>query len=261
MRRLLLFFFFGAIFLATSAFAQGGPPFYTTDPGTPGSNNWEINVGYMPFFYSDNTVSHVPDLDINYGIGNRIQLTYENAWLRVRNPDSQVKFGLGQSNPGFKWRFYDGGEDKLQISVFPQLFWNNGNDSVKRGITPNSESFLMPVEITKKVGPVHVDFEAGGEIVRHGPNGWINGVVVGREITRRLELDAEYFNSGTFRSSSDMQPVFDAGGRYRLHNPVILLFMAGRSFEHRSPNQTYFVGYFGVQLLLPSRAYKAATAE
>ena len=29
--------------------AQGGPPFYTTDPGTPGPNSWEINLAYMPF--------------------------------------------------------------------------------------------------------------------------------------------------------------------------------------------------------------------
>jgi hypothetical protein len=30
------------------ALAQGGPPYYTNDPGTPGNLNWEINLGYMP---------------------------------------------------------------------------------------------------------------------------------------------------------------------------------------------------------------------
>jgi hypothetical protein len=59
--------------------AQGGPPFYTNDPGTPGNLNWEINLGYMPFFYSDRSVSHVPDVDLNFGVGDRIQLTYESA--------------------------------------------------------------------------------------------------------------------------------------------------------------------------------------
>ena len=29
-----------------SLFAQGGPPLLTDDPGTPGRNNWEINLGY-----------------------------------------------------------------------------------------------------------------------------------------------------------------------------------------------------------------------
>ncbi|MGA9304693.1 MAG: hypothetical protein WBW31_04735, partial [Candidatus Sulfotelmatobacter sp.] len=119
--------------------AQGGPPYYTNDPGTPGKLNWEINLGYMPFFYSNQSVSHVPDLDINFGVGDRIQLTYENAWLRVQNPSSGTRFGLGQSNPGVKWRFYDAGESGLNVSVFPQLFLNNPNDAVRRGITPASQ--------------------------------------------------------------------------------------------------------------------------
>jgi hypothetical protein len=139
---------------AGSAFAQGGPPFYTNDPGTPGNLNWEINLGYMPFFYSHQSVSHTPDLDINFGVGNRIQLTYENAWLRVQNPSSATEFGLGQSNLGVKWRFYDAGESGLNISVFPQLFVNNPDDAVRRGITPASDTLLLPFEFTRRFGPV-----------------------------------------------------------------------------------------------------------
>src|SRR5579871_2888560 len=29
------------------AHAQGGPPFRTDDPGTPGTNNWELNIGFV----------------------------------------------------------------------------------------------------------------------------------------------------------------------------------------------------------------------
>jgi len=96
--RIVLFLFLAASF----AIAQGGPPYYTTDPGTPGNLNWEINFGYMPFLYSDQSVSCVPDVDINFSVGDRIQLTYENAWLRVKDSSSPAKFGLGQSNPGVK---------------------------------------------------------------------------------------------------------------------------------------------------------------
>jgi hypothetical protein len=46
------------------------------------------------------------------------------------------------------------------------------------------------------------------------------------------------------------------GARYKLHSPVILLLMAGRSLEPAHNNQSYFVGYFGVQFLLPPRSYK-----
>jgi hypothetical protein len=249
---LLLFLFLAA----NAALAQGGPPFYTNDPGTPGNLNWEINLGYMPFYYSDQSVSHTPDVDINFGIGDRIQLTYENAWLRVQQPASATKFGLGQSNPGVKWRFYDAGESGLSISVFPQLFLNNPNDAVRRGVTPATDAFELPLEFSKKFGPVDVNYEIGYQFVHKGPDGWLTGLVVGHDFTSKLEMDLELYSQGTFHPS-DSQPTLGLGGRYKIHRPVILLFMAGRSLQPTRPNQSYFIGYFGIQLLLPPKSYKS----
>jgi hypothetical protein len=256
----VVLFFFLFLWSATPALAQGGPPYYTNDPGTPGPFNWEINLGYMPFFYSGQSVSHTPDVDINFGIGDRIQLTYENAWLRVQNPSTapqfgRTQFGLGQSNPGVKWRFYDGGEDGLSVSVFPQFFLNNPNDAVRRGITPASQSFLLPFEFSKKFGPVDVDYEIGYQIVHKGPNGWLTGLVVGHDFTPKLEGDIEFYNQGTFHPSFN-QPTIDFGARYKIHSPIIFLMMAGRSLEATRSNQAYFLGYFGIQILLPPKSYK-----
>jgi hypothetical protein len=242
------------LFSISSASAQGGPPYYTNDPGTPGPFNWEINLGYMPFYYTGQSISHTPDVDINFGVGERIQLTYENAWLRVRNPGSKAEFGLGQSNPGVKWRFYDAGTNGLSVSVFPQFFLNNPNDAVQRGITPPTNSFLLPFEFSKKIGPVDVDYELGYQAVHKGPDGWLMGVVIGHEFTPKFELDAEIYAQGTFRPS-EYQPTIDFGARYKIHSPVILLMMAGRSFKPAQSNQPYFVGYFGLQFLLPPKSY------
>jgi hypothetical protein len=219
-----------------------------------------MNLGYMPFYYEGQSISHLPDVDINFGVGDRIQLTYENAWLRVRDSGSPAKYGLGQSNPGMKWRFYDGGEKGLSVSLFPQFFLNNPNDAVRRGITPASEAFEIPFEFTHKVGPVDVDLELGYEQVHKGPNGWIGGLVIGHDFTRRLEGDVELYNTGTF-SPSENQPTFDLGGRYKLHNPIILLFMAGRALEPARSDQSHFIGYFGVQVLLPRRSYPSDLPE
>jgi hypothetical protein len=252
-------FILGLVFLllaAASAFAQGGPPYYTNDPGTPGPLNWEINLGYMPFLYDDQSVSHTPDVDINFGVGERIQLTYENAWLRVNGPSSATRFGLGQSNPGIKWRFYDAGESGLSISVFPQLFLNNPNDAVRRGITSPSDTFLLPFEFTKKIGPVDVDYEIGYEFVHKGANGWLTGLVVGHDFTSKLEGDVEFYSQGTFHPSGN-QPTLDFGGRYKIRPSLILLVMAGRSLEASSSNQSYFLGYFGMQFLLSSKPHKS----
>jgi hypothetical protein len=239
-----------------STWAQGGPPFYTNDPGTPGPFDWEINVAYKPFFFSNQSVSHTPDVDINFSIGDRVQLTYENAWLRVQNPGMPVKFGLGQSNPGVKWRFHDGGENGLSVSTFPQFFINNPNNAVRRGITPQRQPFLLPFEFSKKFGPVDVNYEVGYNFTFKGPDGRIMGLVVGHEFTKKLELDVELYSLGDFYPSAS-QPTNEVGGRYNLHSPIVLLFMAGHSLEPTAPMQTRFVGYFGLQFLLPPKSYKS----
>jgi hypothetical protein len=232
------------------AFAQGGPPFYTNDPGTPGNHNWEINLGYMPFLYTNQSITHQPDVDINYGLGDRIQLTFENAWLCVVNPSSVPKYGLGQDQLGFKWRFYDNDKSGFSISVFPQLSLNNPNNSVARGITPRSASLILPMEFSKKLGPLNLNWEVGYNYVHTGASGWLAGVVVGHDLTENLEIDAEFYGLGTFNSSNGQQTI-EGGIRYKIHPPFILLLMAGRSIQPASNQQPYFVDYFGMQFLLP----------
>ena len=102
-----------------SASAQGGPPFRTDDPETPGNRHWEINVGFIGQRSSSSGQYQVPDFDVNYGLGERIQLKYEiplaveetrpsSTLDRVARPiPGQVIGGLGESLLGIKWRFYE----------------------------------------------------------------------------------------------------------------------------------------------------------
>ncbi|MFZ0994339.1 MAG: hypothetical protein WAN29_20745, partial [Candidatus Sulfotelmatobacter sp.] len=75
------------------------------------------------------------------------------------------------------------------------------------------------------------------------------------DFTPKLEADVEIYSQGTFHPSQS-QPTIDFGGRYKIHSPVIFLFMAGRSLEPARSNQSYFLGYFGFQFLLPPKSYK-----
>jgi len=234
--------------------AQGGPPYYTNDPGTPGNRNWEVNFGYMPFFYSGHSTSHIPDVDINYGLDDRVQLTFENAWLRNSNGSDAAKYGLGQDQLGVKWRFFENKEAGFEISTFPQLSVNNPNRSVERDITPPGASLIIPVEFRKKLGPIDVNWEVGYNAVHSGPDGWLGGLVVGHEVSKKLEIDADFYGLGTFHSSGG-QETLDVGARYKLRPPFILLLMAGRSVAPAHNDQPFFVGYFGVQLLLPPKPF------
>ena len=101
-----------------AAHAQGGPPFRTDDPETPGNQHWEINFGWIGDRNPAAGAYQVPDFDINYGLGDRIQLKYElpiaieetraqPATATSLATPGQVIGGLGESLLGIKWRFYE----------------------------------------------------------------------------------------------------------------------------------------------------------
>ncbi|MGA7157896.1 MAG: hypothetical protein WBY53_13660 [Acidobacteriaceae bacterium] len=109
--------FLPAIF-ALQAHAQGGPPYRTDDPETPGNKHWEINFGFIGDRNPEAGAYQVPDFDINYGLGDRLQLKYEipiaieETRPQPATQDSpalpgQVIVGLGESLLGIKWRFYE----------------------------------------------------------------------------------------------------------------------------------------------------------
>src|ERR1700677_4808860 len=95
-------------------FAQGGPPFITDDPGTPGNRRWEINLGWTDQRTPGSTEFGLPLLDANYGLGDRIELTYESPWAILRESGEPTRAGAGDSLFGFKWRYYDAGEKGWQ---------------------------------------------------------------------------------------------------------------------------------------------------
>jgi len=106
------------ILFAIAAHAQGGPPFRTDDPETPGNKHWEINFGWIGDRNPAAGAYQVPDFDINYGLGDRIQLKYEipiaieetraqRATPGAPAEPGQTIGGLGESLLGIKWRFYE----------------------------------------------------------------------------------------------------------------------------------------------------------
>jgi len=128
--------------LSACAFGQGGPPFLTDDPGTPGNKNWEINIGLIGNRNPSEGAHSVPEFDINYGLGDRARLTHRVPLTvhESRAPEESVAGGLGNSLLGMKYRFYehedrskrDEAEPAFSLSVHPQLVLNHPTRSVAR---------------------------------------------------------------------------------------------------------------------------------
>jgi hypothetical protein len=235
--------------LAPEVCAQGGPPYLTTDPGTPGNANWEINIASMQTVFRGEGSYQVPQLDINFGIGDRLQLTYEGAHVLQTRPGQPLASGWTNSLPGVKWRFLDQGEDGWQISTFPQIQTGASMAAQLKGIAGKGPRFLLPVEIEKKEGPLMLNVEVGYFFPWKGPQERIIGFLAGHTFNKRFEIDGEVYNDWAMHSQPHTT-VFDFGGRYKLHDGFILLMMAGRSFSGNTTREPEYIGYFGVQVLL-----------
>ena len=104
--------------------AQGGPPFITDDPGTPGNHHWEINFGWIANHNPGQSYYEIPEVDINYGWGDRIQLKYEIPLAAATNPNNFTGVGLGEWYPGIKWRYFEyhrAGEPKTDANLLFSL--------------------------------------------------------------------------------------------------------------------------------------------
>src|SRR5262249_45373395 len=119
--RAFLLLLLAALFPCGVACAQGGPPLFTTDPGTPRNGNWEINVGAMASKQGDTRTYQLPQLDVNYGLGERLQLTVQVPYVLQSAPGVPQQKGWGNALIGAKWHFLDIPDGGWQVSTFPQV--------------------------------------------------------------------------------------------------------------------------------------------
>ena len=237
------------LFAPDIAGAQGGPPYLTNDPGTPGNTNWEINLGSMQTIGRRDASYQAPQIDLNYGAGDRVQLTFEVPYILNTAAGQSIQSGWSNAYPGVKWRFLDQGENGWQLSTFPQVEIGASAQAQQRAIASPGPRLLLPFEVAHKVGPLDLDFEAGYYFPRRGPRERILGLVAGRSLTERLELDVEIYDDRAIGAPPNTTTL-DMGGRYKLSRGVIALFMAGRGLSGYSGGQPEFMGYLGIQILL-----------
>jgi hypothetical protein len=267
-RLFILLLLLASALAAPLAHAQGGPPFITDDPGTPGNRHWEINFGWIADHNPGNAYYETPDIDMNYGWGDRIQLKYELPMAVYTDPNNTTRAGLGESLLGIKWRPYEhhkAGEEKsdgnmdFSIGTYPQASINNPTSAVRRGIVENGPQYYLPMEITARVGPISFNGEVGHWFGnQHIPSRWGRGLIAGHEFNDRFELYSEIYDlqdaNRIGNAPKQRELTADLGGRLSLtrSNKVRLLFMGGRSIQAvtRQNSEPNWIAYLGVQFLL-----------
>jgi hypothetical protein len=252
--------------------AQGGPPFITDDPGTPGNRHWEINLGWIGDHNPAHASYQLPDFDMNYGWGDRIQLKYELPIAAATDENNTTTAGLGESLLGVKCRYFEhyrAGKPKTDenknftLGTYPQVSINNPTSAVRRGIVEPGPQYYLPAEFTARAGPIDFNGEVGRWIGnRNVPSRWGRGLIAGHEFSERLELYGEIYDLqdvNRIGPPSNLLPkqrelTLDVGGRQTLDRKghLRLLFMGGRAIQAvtRQNSEPNWIAYVGVQILM-----------
>jgi hypothetical protein len=232
---------------ARAAFGQGGPPMITDDPGTPGPGKWENNIAIAFEHRPHETAYDLPVIDLNYGVGEHIQLTLQGGPVLLKRSGHGLIGGLGGTEAAVKWRFLDEEKSGFDASMFPRVIFNITQSSVRRGLAEDGTRFQIPFQVAKTFGRFHADAECGPLANTIGRSEWIYGIVGGVELAKTTMLMTELHGTSRMNFTRDILTV-NVGLRRQLTEARILIASIGH--ELRDPDHARsFIGYLGVQLL------------
>ena len=131
-------------------------------------NNFAITFEHRP----DETGYEVPAIDLNYGVGEHIQLTLQTAPVLLKRSGHGLIGGIGGTEAAVKWRFLDEATSGLDMSMFPRVIFNVAQSSVRRGLAEDGTRFQIPFQAAKAFGRLHVDAEFGPRASTVGRSEW-----------------------------------------------------------------------------------------
>jgi hypothetical protein len=174
----------------------GSPPLDVDDPGTPGCNGWEINIVTNGEFGKGMT-GETPLLDINYGIGDNIQLKAE-APYEFSRVDGVSSSGLGRGEFGIKYRFYDNEENDTGIAIYPQLEFAIPGTAAAEGDEGKGTTTKLPLLFSRKItetskGNVMLTANAAFNVTTvPGEKNYVAGAIgIGFPVTSKLVMMIE----------------------------------------------------------------------
>jgi hypothetical protein len=220
----------------------------TDDPGTPGNGHFENNIA-IAFERRPHEMSFdLPAIDLNYGLGERIQLTLQTAPVLLKRSGSGAVGGLGRTEAALKWRFLDEENNGLSMSTFPRIIFNALQSAVRRGLAEDGTRVQFPVQMAKKLAAVDLDLEFGPLLSAVGRSEWLYGIVAGIETTKTTELMAELHGTARTNFTRDVLTV-NVGIRQKLSDAYILIASFGHEIRSPGDEPLAFIGYCGVQLV------------
>ena len=230
-----------------AALAQGGPPMITDDPGTPGNGKWENNLAIAFEHRPNETSIDVPAIDLNYGLGEHIQLTLQTAPVLLKRGGHGLIGGLGGTEAAVKWRFLDEATSGFDMSMFPRVLFNIAQSSVRLGLAEDGTRFQIPFQIAKTFGRFHADAEFGPRASTVGRSEWLYGIICGFDLATPTMLMAELHDESRMNFNRDVLTL-NFGLRHEFTDKYILILSVGHEIQ-ATDQPTALIGYFGMQFV------------
>jgi len=221
----------------------------TDDPGTPGNGQWENNIAIAFSHVPTEWSIDVPAIDLNYGLGDHIQLTLQGGSTLLKRRNQGLLGGLGGTEAAVKWRFLDEDTSGVDMSMFPRILFNVLHSSVRRGLAEDGTRFQIPFQAAKKIGLLDLDIEFGPLVSSVGASEFIYGIVAGSDITKSTSLMAEVHATSRINLEEDVITV-NFGWRHRLNEHAVWMASIGHDVHSDGDDAPLaLVGYCGVQLV------------
>ena len=234
--------------LLCASHLMAGPPLLTDDPETPGPGAWEINTAVSGERVGGDWSWELPVFDINYGVGDRVQLKYEIPWVVSDLDGAPAEGAAGNSEVGIKWRFLDEEELGFGISVYPQYTFAAPRSSIRRGVVEGGSEFFLPLQAARMIGDTLIYGEVGYVWQSSNDDEWVYGIAAEHELSDWFELVAELH--GIAAADFDDDELIVVGGfKWHLTEYSSLIASAGRSLREPEGEPEITVIYLGIQFI------------
>lgn len=227
----------------------GSPPMQSEDSDTPGNGNWELNLAFGGEFAGGEHAIEFPIIDLNYGIGDRVQLTYGVPYASLREEDGtgllQSAHGVGDSEFGLKYRFYDNEDRGLSLAVYPQVRVRTpgANEAVSDGGT----AYALPLILVSEFEHFSLTANIGMEFA-DGEHSTFASFGAGRRLTDRLAVMAEL--AGHDLDNDARHVLINLGVRQKLSDAHSISASIGRDVDVGAGEHRLSYAMINYQMLL-----------
>ncbi len=224
--------------LFVSMVCLAGPPFDTDDPEPVDFKHWEYYLSSQNVFLPGNAMGTLPHFELNYGLIKNCQIHFELPMNYSYTPERKIKYGYGNTEIGFKYRFYTSSNGTFQIGTFPIAEVPTINNPE---FTNNRMQLYLPVWLQKTWNRL-TTYGGAGYWFNPGDNNknWLySGWEVQYDVSRYFTFGGELFYRTSPTKDGQSMTGFNLGGFVNFSEKIHFIYSAGHSITGENTTMAY----------------------